>query len=105
MQTKFTYWNLRNKLVFNFCFSVLAGNSSLEKVHTKIEKKTTTLRKPTSAGERLAIFKIFLVTGETSLWHQYQLNPLLPSIVLLEVCDAIVEAFAGEYMHFLPNKE
>ena len=73
----------------------------------KIEKKTTRLRKPISAGERLAITLIFLATGETyrSIQYQYRLSPSsIPSMVP-EVCDAVIEALAGEYMRFPGNEE
>ena len=51
----------------------------------KIEKKTTRLRKPISAGERLSSSAI--------------------SSIAPEVCDPIIETLAGEYMRFPSNEE
>ena len=73
----------------------------------KIEKKTTRLRKPISAGERLAITLRFLATGETyrSLRYQYRLSSSAISSIAPEVCDPIIETLAGEYMRFPSNEE
>ena len=73
----------------------------------KIEKKTTRLRKPISAGERLAITLRFSATGETcrNIQYQYRLSPSSISSIVLEVCDGVIEALAGEYMRFLSNEE
>ena len=72
----------------------------LENVCPKIEKKTTRLRKPIPAGEKLAVTLRFLATGETyrSLRYQYQLSPLSISSIVPEVWDVIIEAIAGKYM-------
>ena len=73
----------------------------------KIEKKTTRLRKPISARERLAITSRFLATGETyrNIRYQYRLSPSSISSIVPEVCDAVIETLAGEYMRFLSNEE
>ena len=73
----------------------------------KIEKKTTRLRKPISAGERLAITLRFLATGETyrSLRYQYRLSSSAISSIAPEVCDPIIETLAGEYMRFLQMRK
>ena len=79
----------------------------LEKLRPKTEKKTTRLRKPISAGERLAITLRFLATGETyrSIQYHYRLSPSSIPGIVPEVWDAIIEALAGEYMGFPSNEE
>ena len=73
----------------------------------KIGKKTTRLRKPISAGERLAVTLRFFATGETYRSTQYQnrLSPSSISSIVTEVCGAIIEALAGEYIRFPSNEE
>ena len=78
-----------------------------EKLRPKTEKKTTRLRKPISAGERLAITVRFLATGESyrSIQYQYRLSPSSIPGIVPEVWDAFIEALAGEYMRFPSNEE
>ena len=73
----------------------------------KIEKKTTRLRKPISAGERLAINLRFLVTEDAyrSIQYQYRVSHSSISSIVPDVCDAVIEALAGEYMRFPSNEE
>ena len=73
----------------------------------KIGKKTTRLRKPISAGERLAVTLRFFAIGETYRSTQYQnrLSPSSISSIVTEVCGAIIEALAGEYIRFPSNEE
>ena len=102
LQKKFSYGNLRKKLVFNVSFF-----SSCLKMREEIENKTTRLRKPISARERLSITFRFFAARETyrSLRYQYRLSPSSISSIVPEVCDAIMEALACKYMRFPSNKE
>ena len=55
----------------------------------------------------MAIALRFLVTGETyrSIKYQYRVSHSSISSIVSDVCDAIIEALAGEYMRFPSNEE
>ena len=78
----------------------------IEKVRPVITKKTTFMRKPISAEEKLAVTLRFLATGETSssLMYQYRIHRTTISKYIPEVCNAIYDALSPEYMR-VPSSE
>lgn len=71
----------------------------LEKVRPHIEKKTTNMRMPISAGARLAITLRFLATGNTYMSQQFEFRVANNTISKLvpETCKAIFRVLAEDY--------
>ena len=78
----------------------------IEKVRPVITDKTTFMRKPISAEEKLAVTLRFLATGETSssLMYQYRIHRITISKFIPEVSNAIYDALSPEYMR-VPSSE
>ena len=72
-----------------------------------ITKKTTYLREPISAGERLCITLRYLATGESfrSLGFQYRVHWSTVSKIIPEVLDAIFAQLEGEYFNVPSTNE
>lgn len=65
-----------------------------------ITKKTTHLREPISASERLALTLRYLATGESfsSLQYVFRIPPCTISGIVPEVCDAIYNVLKADFM-------
>lgn len=63
-------------------------------IETKIMKSDTNYRISISASERLAITLRFLATGDsyTSLQYLFKVSKQSISLIIPEVCDAIIES-------------
>ena len=70
------------------------------KVAPYITKKTTHLRQPISAEEKLAVTLRYLATGETfeSLMYQYRIHRSTISQFIPTVCQAIYFTLKDEYL-------
>lgn len=72
----------------------------LKKVEPKIKKMNTNYREAITARERLAITLRFLATGDsyTSLQYLFRISKQSTSTIVIEVCDAIIEALKDHVM-------
>ena len=104
--TTFTFPILDEKLVNNISFFSLF-KELLQKVRPYITKKTTHLRLPISAREKLALTLRFLATGEScqSLMYQYRVSDKTISKFVPEVADAIFKVPKDDYFKFPQSKE
>ena len=75
-------------------------NDILERIRPRIEKQTTFWRKPLDPGLRLAITLRYLATGSSyrTLAYTFHVAPNTISLIVPEICRAIVEAFGDEYL-------
>ena len=74
----------------------------LSKVTPHIEKQTTRLRVPISAGARLAITLRYLATGNTYMSHQFEFRVASNTIgkLIPETCKAIYRVLAPDYFKY-----
>ncbi|XP_066936564.1 putative nuclease HARBI1 [Clytia hemisphaerica] len=72
----------------------------LSLIQHRITKRTTSMRRPISARERLSITLRYLATGESqqSLSFSYRIGRTTVSNILSEVCKAIFDCLKGEYL-------
>ena len=72
----------------------------MSKVQPLLEKQTTWMRKPISAGEYLAVTLRFLATGETyaSLEYQFRISKSTLSIMVPHVCNLICQVLQNDYL-------
>ena len=71
-----------------------------------ITKQTAVTRKPISAEERLTVTLRSLATGESfnSLMYQYRTHHTTLSNIVVEVCQAIYNVLAPEYIRVPKHK-
>ncbi|XP_045129971.1 uncharacterized protein LOC123515455 [Portunus trituberculatus] len=69
-----------------------------------IEKQSTNVRQPVSAGEQLMLTLRYLASGETqkSLAYQFWISRNLVCSIILEVCQAIYQVLKTTYLR-MPN--
>ncbi|XP_057294668.1 uncharacterized protein LOC130623204 [Hydractinia symbiolongicarpus] len=79
----------------------------LEKVRSKLTKKTTHLRKPLEPELKLTITLRFLATGEnfTSLHHHYSVGISTIATFIPQVCQALYDTLKDDFLKFLENKD
>ncbi|XP_066910825.1 putative nuclease HARBI1 [Clytia hemisphaerica] len=72
----------------------------LSLIQHRISKKTTRMRQPISARERLSVTLRFLATGESqqSLSFSYRIGRTTVSNIISEVCQAIYECLKNDYL-------
>ncbi|XP_035228623.1 protein ALP1-like, partial [Stegodyphus dumicola] len=79
----------------------------LSLIGTKIEKKTTRLRKPISPSERLALCLRFLATGGTYADLSFRIGKSTVCNIIREICEAICQTLGPLWKHIaiqaLPN--
>ena len=92
-------------ILFNDSFIIF--QELLEKVRPYITKKTTHLREPITAEEKLAVTLRYLATGESfnSLMYQYRIHRSTISQFIPDVCKAIYKVLAPDYMKIPSDKE
>ncbi|XP_045126554.1 uncharacterized protein LOC123513458 [Portunus trituberculatus] len=76
----------------------------LQLVTPLIEKQSTNMRQPVSAGERLMLTLRYLASGETqkSLAYQFRISRNLVCSIIPEVCQAIYQVLKTTYLR-MPN--
>ncbi|XP_057305435.1 uncharacterized protein LOC130642367 [Hydractinia symbiolongicarpus] len=79
----------------------------LEKVRSKLTKKTTHLRKPLELKLKLTITLRFLATGEnfTSLHHHYSVGISTIATFIPQVCQALYDTLKDDFLKFPENKD
>ncbi|XP_057308742.1 uncharacterized protein LOC130647044 [Hydractinia symbiolongicarpus] len=79
----------------------------LEKVRSKLTKKTTHLRKPLEPELKLTITLRFLATGEnfTSLHHHYSVGISTIATFIPQVCQALYDTLKDDFLKFPENKD
>ncbi|MEW8542127.1 MAG: hypothetical protein AB2693_01215, partial [Candidatus Thiodiazotropha sp.] len=76
-------------------------NELLNRLGERITKKDIWYRKALDAGLKLAITLRFLATGDSyhSLMYGFRVSHSTISLIVRDVCEAIIEEFAEEVVH------
>ena len=74
-------------------------NEVYEKVAPRIERQTTVMREPISAGHRLAITLRFLATGDSYMTQMFGFRVADNTVsgIVPDTCNALYEVLADEY--------
>ena len=78
-------------------------NEVYEKVAPRIERKTTMMREPISAGHRLAITLRYLATGDSYMTQMFGFRVADNTIsgIVPDTCEALYDVLAEEYFQVI----